>query len=126
MKIKLLVFALCLTNTALAIGPTIECRFAAITDEGRVELDEIAEYILDPKLGLDGDFDPYAFDISADAGFLYIAIYLDKELINGIKIPIRNIIDFPLGTSIFGSNTIVHEEVDGFVSLQYECIRGPW
>lgn len=110
-----------LNGSLFAMGPTIECRFSALSEEGIVGLDEIVAYTLNPVLGLAGDFEPYTFDISVFENILHVGIYVDGEPINGVQVPIINIINMPLGASIFGINTIFHAPVHDFISLRYEC-----
>lgn len=126
MSKKLFLLALLLTKTALAVGPTVECRFAALTEDEHVALDEIVAYTLNPASGISGDFDPYGFELSVVGNQLAVAIYVNDEPVSGIQIPIRNVINLPLGASVFGVNTVYHEPVQGFVSVQYECLKVLW
>lgn len=109
-----------------AHGPTVECRFAAIEADGDVELDETVAYTLDYNLGIDGDFDPYSFEIQLWGDAFDIEVSLYDEPLSNIQVPLENIVSLPVGASIFGINTIHHEDTDGFVSLRYECIKVLW
>ncbi len=104
-------------------GPAIECRFGALLENGRVGLDEVAGYPLIPGTGITGNFDPYEFEIAMYADFLSIEVYLDGDAINGIQLPLTNIVVLPVGASIFGLSTVFHDEVEEFVALQYECVK---
>src|SRR5262249_3449615 len=131
MKKVLLLFALFAIKPLLAhelapIGPTIECRFAALTEEGHVALDEVVGYTLIPGTGVSGIFEPYSFDISVLHHLLTVGVYVGGDPVSGIQIPVINIINLPLGASVFGLNTVYHEAADGFVSVQYECKKVQW
>ena len=107
-------------------GPTIECRFGALTANGHVGLDEVVDYTIDYNSAVSGFFEPYEFEISVYGNDLSVGVYLEGEPISGLQIPVANILELPLGASVFGLATVFHELSDGFVSLQYECLKVLW
>jgi hypothetical protein len=123
---KLLIASLIIAKTVSAIGPTIECRFAALSGNGTVELDEVVPYTLDPTVGLAGDFPPYGFDVSVHQNALTVAVYVNGEPLTGTEIPVINVVNLPLGATVFGVNTVYHPLVDGLESLRYECRKVLW
>jgi hypothetical protein len=129
---KLIAIIWLYTTATFAFGPTVECRFAALKGSGRVALDEIIAFTIDPEMGISGQFDPYGIEISVFLNDLTIGIHLAQDSedddhvksekpINGIQVPVRNIVNLPLGGSVFGINTVYHSSMDGFVSMRYEC-----
>lgn len=130
---KLVWMVLFYTTTTFAFGPTVECRFAALKGSGRVALDEIIAFTIDPETGISGQFEPYGIEIAVFLNDLTVGIYLaddeaededrikNESPINGIQVPVRNIANLPLGGTVFGINTLYHPVVDGFVSMRYEC-----
>src|SRR5262245_23308417 len=120
---NLLLVAIFVSNSLLAIGPSIECRFGALDDDGEVAFDEAITYTLNPITGVKGFFDPYSIDISVIADALLISIDLKRDTISELFVPLINIINFPVGASLFGLNTVFHDEEDDLVSIHYECIK---
>lgn len=123
---KLLLASLIVTQTVWALGPTVECRFAALTQDGEVDIDEVVSYTLTPALGISGGFEPYGFELSVFENTFTVGIYLDDEPLSGTQIPVMNVVNLPLGASVFGIQTVFHELVDGLVSLRYECRKVLW
>lgn len=123
---KLILASVIFTNSLLALGPTIECRFAALTEDGNVGLSQLVAYTLDPLSGVVGEFDPYEFEISVFNNFLTIGVYLDGEPLSGSQIPVINVVNLPVGATVFGVNTIFHDVSAEFVSLQYDCRKVLW
>lgn len=126
MNKKIFLLAFFITSSLFAVGPTIECRFGALDEEGEVSIDEFVAYAIDPDAGLNGSFDPYEIDISVWGSELKISIYLDDEPLSAIELPVRNVINMPIGASLFGVNTMFHEAVEGLVSFRYECRKITW
>lgn len=114
------------SNVLLAVGPTVECRFGALDESLQVRLDELIAYTLIPGSGVSGDFAPYGFEVAVHENIFSVAIYLDEKPISGVQIPVRNVINLPLGTTVFGINRVYHEPLESFVSVQYECIKTLW
>jgi hypothetical protein len=124
---KLFFLAFFLTGSLrAAVGPTIECRFGALDEDGVVSMDEFVAYTLDPGLGLNGSFEPYEIDISVNGPELNISVYLEDDPISGIQLPVRNVVSLPVGASLFGVNTVFHNAVSGLVSFRYECKKAMW
>jgi|GEM_PF-6570895 len=127
MKKTLLLSAFLLSNVLCAQEfvppPTVECRFGALLESGRVGLDEVAGYSLFPGSGIVGRFHPYEFEITMVLGLLSVEVFLDGDIVSSVHIPVANVISLPLGATVFGLNRVYHEEIDEFVALQYECIR---
>jgi hypothetical protein len=123
MNRKLLLLMLVFTKSLLAVGPTIDCRFAALNKEASFDFDEAVTYKLNPVMGINGNFDPYEIDISVYETDLAINIYLDGEPLSEVLVPITNIASLPIGASIFGINTVFHESESGYISIRYECKR---
>lgn len=123
---KLALASLLITQSLWAIGPTVECRFSALDEHGDVGLDEVVAYTLNPTVGIAGDFDPYGFEISVFENALTVGIYLDGEPLSGSQIPLVNVVNLPLGATVFGANTTFHEPVADFVALRYECRKVLW
>lgn len=127
MKKTIFSFFVLVSSTITAVemlpGPTVECRFGALLDNGRVGLDEIADYTLLPGTGITGKFFPYEFEISIHRDLLSVEVYLDGEPLSAVNIPVLNVANLPIGVSIFGIASVFHPEVDDFVALQYECIK---
>lgn len=107
----------------VSIAPTVECRFAALEENGDLALDEIVPYSVEHDFSLEGDFDPYHFEISTYGNYFNVSIYLHEEALSGVQLPIQNIIDLPVGASIFGINTVFHEVLEDFFSVRYECLK---
>lgn len=120
---KIIVLSLFLTNTVWAFGPEIECRFAARTEDGDVEFDEVVAFPLIPNSGVSGDFEPYEFEISTTFSKLIVEIQLEGERLERQKIPLGYVLSLPIGVSVFGVETVHHDEVEGLVAVRYECIR---
>lgn len=123
MKIKVMLICFLIATAGWTFNPTIECRFSAIDEHGAISLDEYVLYTLDEATGIAGFFDPYGIEISTYGPELNVSIYLVEEPISGTRVLVRNILDMPLGTSIFGINTFFHESILGFISMQYECVK---
>lgn len=116
--------AMFLANAAGAFGPgpAVECRFAAFDCDGKIGLDEWVPFpIVGPGAFVKGSFEPYKIRISTDLSAFEINIRLEGELISRMNFPLVQIADLPVGATIFGISSVVHEEVEGFESIQYEC-----
>lgn len=101
--------------------PTVECRFTSYGEEGDAQLRAIVSYSLSPDASITGGFLPYGFDLSVVDNFFVVGIYLGEEPLSSTKIPLANIVNLPLGATIFGVNTVYHSTTDGSVALYYEC-----
>lgn len=110
-------------SAIFAQAPVVECRIAAMEDDGDLGLNEVVSYPIIPGANINGSFDPYEIDISVYGGELEISVYLDGEPLIGLEFPIANIVALPVGASLFGISTVNHETVDGFVALRYACVR---
>lgn len=118
---KIIVLTCLFTTSVFAVGPSVECRFAAMEKDGVVTLDEVVPYTLLPGTGVTGEFDPYAFELAVYGEILTVDIYLNDDVISTTEIPVWNIASLPLGASVFGINTVFHKPTRGFVSVKYEC-----
>lgn len=121
MRSTIFALALLLTNAALAeVGPTVECRFAARDDRG-VGIDESVVFEVNPGAFVEGDFFPYEFKLTGRATAFEVNVRLDGRLISRLNFPIIQLLDLPVGASLFGISTAFHRIVDGYDSIQYEC-----
>lgn len=102
-------------------GPLVECRFASLDEDDNLYLDELVTCPIVPGTIIDGDFDPYDIDLSVNHGRFIIDVYMDHELINDIIVPIDNILNMPIGVSLFGVNTLYYPTDSGSISFRYEC-----
>lgn len=110
-------------SAVMAQAPVVECRIAAMEEDGDLGLNEVVSYPIVAGANINGSFDPYEVDISIDGFELEISVYLDGEPLTGLEFPIANILALPVGASLFGVNTVNHETVDGFVAVRFACLR---
>ncbi len=123
MRITVILASLLVANATLALGPTVDCRFAAFERGGDVALDEAVVFTTAPGAFVEGDFDPYEIRISSGATAFEISIRLDGKLISRLHFPLVQLADLPVGSSVFGISSSAHRVVDGLESIQYECIK---
>jgi hypothetical protein len=122
---RLLLFVFLVANYLAADVPVprVDCRFAAIDEDGNSYLDEIVSCPIMPGVGITGNFDPLEIDLTVDPNRFLIGVYWEGEPVSGMIIPIDNILNAPSNVSLFGINTLYYPTESGVISFRYECLR---